>query len=86
MRNNEFYCFRCGQEGPPIKQRPSQVLGLCSCHEEWYVGTVPNLIDLLNEAYIRLEELGEENSVLREYNEDGEELNDLFNYESEMDD
>lgn len=83
MSNNKFYCFRCGQEGPPIKVDGNHILGLCSCHEGWFVGTVPQLIDLLNDAYFRLEDLGEEVSVLAEFRDT--DVDDLYNYDEEMD-
>lgn len=67
---SKYYCFRCGQEGAPVERDDNHILGLCSCHSAWSVGTVPQLIDRMNEMVIRLEGIDcmDDNLYIEDYN------------------
>ena len=55
---NKYYCFKCGDEGPPVEVDENRTLGLCGCEEWWSVGTVNQLCDYLNEVTEVLDVIG----------------------------
>ena len=76
-KNNMYVCFRCGDIGPPVEVREDKPLGLCGCHEGWFVGNVTQLCDFLNECYSILEPTGMLDSPLVEYDANDEEPEQL---------
>jgi hypothetical protein len=75
-------CFKCGDVGIiAVENNPRETLGLCPCYEGYYVGTVLQLVDYLNDAHSQLEEMGLLEKALEEYNPDDEDLEDLINGE-----
>ena len=75
-REHTYFCFKCGDEGFPVKQDENRTLGLCACMEGWYVGNITQLCDYLNETHQQLEDAGLIDYGLEEYeyNEDDEDL------------